>query len=57
LTGISFSLVAGVYSLWRLQQREKTIDRKEGEGVVELKKIEKYVFHLGYLQGHVLMSI
>jgi hypothetical protein len=25
-----------------LQEKEKTLDRKEGEGVVEAKKIEKY---------------
>jgi peroxin-11B len=42
--GLIFSAVAGVYTLVRLQEREKAIDRKEGEGVVEAKKIEKYVF-------------
>ncbi|CAG8106881.1 unnamed protein product [Penicillium salamii] len=40
--GLIFSAVAGVYTLVRLQEKEKTIDRKEGEGVVEAKKIEKY---------------
>ncbi|KAJ5796234.1 uncharacterized protein N7518_004774 [Penicillium psychrosexuale] len=40
-TGLAFSVVAGVYTLIRLQAKEKTIDRKEGEGVVEAKKIEK----------------
>lgn len=40
--GLIFSTVAGIYSLVRLQEKEKTIDRKEGEGVVEAKKIEKY---------------
>ncbi|KAJ5959522.1 Peroxisomal biogenesis factor 11 [Penicillium vulpinum] len=39
--GLIFSVVAGVYTLVRLQEKEKTIDRKEGEGVVEAKKIEK----------------
>ncbi|KAJ5328036.1 peroxin-11 Pex11-Penicillium chrysogenum [Penicillium brevicompactum] len=39
--GLIFSAVAGVYTLVRLQEKEKTIDRKEGEGVVEAKKIEK----------------
>ncbi|CAG8909638.1 unnamed protein product [Penicillium egyptiacum] len=39
--GLIFSTVAGVYTLFRLQEKEKTIDRKEGEGVVEAKKIEK----------------
>lgn len=42
--GLIFSTVAGVYTLVRLQEKEKTIDRKEGEGVVEAKKIEKYAF-------------
>lgn len=44
--GLIFSAVAGIYTLVRLQEREKTIDRKEGEGVVEAKKIEKYAFSL-----------
>ncbi|KAJ5105636.1 hypothetical protein NUU61_002983 [Penicillium alfredii] len=35
------AVVAGVYTLFRLQEKEKTINRKEGEGVVEAKKIEK----------------
>ncbi|KAJ5237431.1 peroxin-11 [Penicillium chrysogenum] len=39
--GLIFSTVAGIYTLVRLQEKEKTIDRKEGEGVVEAKKIEK----------------
>ncbi|KAJ9491304.1 hypothetical protein VN97_g1946 [Penicillium thymicola] len=39
--GLIFSTVAGVYTLVRLQEKVKTIDRKEGEGVVEAKKIEK----------------
>lgn len=41
--GLVCSAVAGVYTLFRLQEKEKTVDRKEGEGVVEAKKIEKYV--------------
>lgn len=43
MSGLVCSAVAGVYSLWRLQEREKSIDRKEGDGAVEAKKIEKYV--------------
>ncbi|OGE49320.1 hypothetical protein PENARI_c022G10286 [Penicillium arizonense] len=39
--GLLCSAVAGVYTLYGLQQKEKTVDRKEGEGVVEAKKIEK----------------
>lgn len=44
LSGLACSAVAGVYTLWRLGEKEKTIDRKEGEGVVEAKKVQKYVF-------------
>ena len=43
MAGLIFSAISGLYSLWRLQEKEKTVDRKEGEGVVEAKKIEKYV--------------
>lgn len=43
LSGLLFSFVAGVYTLYRLQEKEKTINRKEGEGVVEAKKIERWV--------------
>ncbi|KAF3389079.1 Peroxisomal membrane protein PMP27 [Penicillium rolfsii] len=39
--GLLCSIVAGVYTLYTLQAKEKTVDRKEGEGVVEAKKIEK----------------
>lgn len=31
-----------MYTLWQLGQREQTLDKKEGEGVVEIKKIERY---------------
>ncbi|OJJ86009.1 PEX11 family protein [Aspergillus glaucus CBS 516.65] len=41
MVGLIFSSVSSLYSLWRLQEKEKTVDRKEGEGVVEAKKIEK----------------
>lgn len=41
LSGLACSAVAGVYTLWRLGEKEKTIDRKEGEGVVEAKKVQK----------------
>ncbi|KAL4780265.1 peroxisomal biogenesis factor 11 [Aspergillus varians] len=40
-SGLVFSALAGVYSLWRLNQKQKTLDLKEGEGVVEAKKLEK----------------
>ena len=43
MSGLICSAIAGVYSLYRLQEKEKSIDRKEGDGAVEAKKIEKYV--------------
>lgn len=43
MAGLVCSAVAGVYTLFRLREKEKTLDRKEGEGVVEAKKLEKYV--------------
>ncbi|KAK1146333.1 Peroxisomal membrane protein PMP27 [Aspergillus melleus] len=41
LAGLVCSAIASVYTIWRLQEKSKTIDRKEGEGVVEAKKLEK----------------
>ena len=41
MTGLIFNAVAGFYSLWRLGQREEKINKKEGEGVVEGKKLER----------------
>lgn len=41
MAGLSCSAIAGLYTIWRLQQKEKMVDRKDGEGVVEAKKIEK----------------
>ncbi|RYP12194.1 hypothetical protein DL767_011399 [Monosporascus sp. MG133] len=37
--GLLCSVVAQTYTLYRLRQREAKVDRKEGEGVVESKKI------------------
>ncbi|OOF99079.1 hypothetical protein ASPCADRAFT_204742 [Aspergillus carbonarius ITEM 5010] len=41
MAGLVCSAFAGVYTLFRLREKEKTLDRKEGEGVVEAKKLEK----------------
>lgn len=46
MSGLLCSVVAGVYTLYRLGEKEKSIDRKEGDGAVEAKKIEKYVLSL-----------
>jgi hypothetical protein len=48
LAGLLCSAVAGAYSLYRLREKEKTLDRTEGEGVVEAKKLEKFVFLQSY---------
>ncbi|MCJ1304169.1 Peroxisomal membrane protein PMP27 [Hypocenomyce scalaris] len=39
--GITFNVVAGLYALWQLRQKEQRIDKKDGEGVVESKKLTK----------------
>ena len=41
--GITCNAIAGLYTLWQLRQREQNIDKNEGEGVVESKKILKSV--------------
>lgn len=41
LTGILFNTVLGIYTLYRLHRRQQRLDRKEGEGAVEMKKLEK----------------
>lgn len=40
--GLLFNTVAGVYTLYQLRQRAQAVDRKDGEGVVESKKLERY---------------
>ncbi|KAL4804528.1 peroxisomal biogenesis factor 11 [Aspergillus unguis] len=40
-SGLLCSALAGGYTLWRLNEKQKTLDLKEGEGVVEAKKLEK----------------
>lgn len=37
--GLICSVIAQSYTLYRLQQREAKVDKKEGEGVVEAKRI------------------
>lgn len=40
--GLICSVVNQAHTLWRLQQREARVDRKDGEGVVESKRITMY---------------
>lgn len=37
--GIVCSITGQLYKLWRLRQREAKVDKKDGEGVVESKRI------------------
>ncbi|KAK0514833.1 hypothetical protein JMJ35_002212 [Cladonia borealis] len=39
--GLTFNVIAGMYSLWQIRQKEQNIDKNEGEGVVESKKLVK----------------
>ncbi|KAI4134733.1 MAG: hypothetical protein LQ347_001279 [Umbilicaria vellea] len=41
LVGLTFNVVAGLYTLFQLQQREQGIDKNDGEGVVESKKLAR----------------
>jgi len=43
LVGLMSSAVAGVYANWRLRERARRVDEKDGEGKVQRKVIEKYV--------------
>lgn len=40
--GLTFNVIAGMYSLWQIRQKERNVDKNEGEGVVESKKLLKY---------------
>jgi peroxin-11B len=40
--GLLCNALAGVYTLYKLREKEQGLDKKEGEGVVEGKKIERY---------------
>ncbi|PWY80537.1 putative peroxisomal biogenesis factor [Aspergillus heteromorphus CBS 117.55] len=41
MAGLACSAVAGVYTLFRLKEKEKTLDSQKGEDVVEAKKLKK----------------
>ena len=42
MVGLLFNTVAGVYTLYQLRRKEQNVDRKDGEGVVESKKLQRY---------------
>jgi peroxin-11B len=41
MVGLLFNTIAGIYTLWKLREREQGIDKKIGEGVVEGKKLQR----------------
>lgn len=41
--GLACNLAAGLYTIWQLRQKALAVDKKEGEGAVEEKLIERYV--------------
>lgn len=41
MTGLLFNAFAGFYKLYQLKQRSQTVNKKEGEGAVEGKQLEK----------------
>lgn len=41
-TGLVFSTVGGLYTLYKLREREQGVSKEDGEGVVESKRIQKY---------------
>lgn len=43
MAGLTCSIGAGIYSLWKLQQKEKTLDLKVGKGAIEAKRIHRFV--------------
>ncbi len=45
MIGLIFSTISGTYSLYQLRQQSLKIDKKDGEGVVASKTIEKYEYH------------
>lgn len=42
MTGLLFNAFAGFYKLYQLKQQSQTVNKKEGEGAVEGKRMEKY---------------
>jgi len=39
--GLACNTIAGLYTLWQLRQREQSIDKKDGESLVESKKLQR----------------
>lgn len=43
MAGLTCSVGAGIYSLWKLQQKQKTLDLKVGKGALEARRIDRFV--------------
>ncbi|KAL8968837.1 MAG: hypothetical protein Q9197_004661 [Variospora fuerteventurae] len=41
LVGLMFNTIAGLYTLWGLRTREQEVNKGDGEGMVESKKIQR----------------
>lgn len=41
MVGLTFNAVAGLYTLWQLRSKEQRVDKSDGEGVVQSKKLAK----------------
>lgn len=39
--GLMFNAIAGLYTLWGLRIREQGVDKGDGQGMVESKKIQR----------------
>ncbi|KAJ5588511.1 hypothetical protein N7537_011189 [Penicillium hordei] len=44
MAGLTCSVGAGIYSLWKLQQKQKTLDLKVGKGALEARRIDRERF-------------
>lgn len=41
MTGLLFNTVAGLYKLYQLKQSSQSVNKQEGEGAVEAKKLQR----------------
>lgn len=51
MAGLTCSVGAGIYSLWKLQQKQKTLDLKVGKGALEARRIDRFVGWLTNFPG------
>lgn len=53
MIGLIFSTLSSTYSLYNLRQQQSRIDKKDGEGVVAAKRIEKYASSIPALMNDI----